>query len=228
MRFSAPVSIGTVLGPALALLSLGIEPGVAQQDAAPAPPHAAENKAPADSGPPPPAPPPANAPAAPQARAVPRVPGSLVEVPVTRLFPGGVSIRPAIANPVAGDPQAAIRGKRYFDALNCVGCHAPHGGGGMGPSLSNGVFIYGGEPANIFLTIVQGRPQGMPAWGGMLPDSVIWDLVTYIQNLSDEPTPQWGKTFSKEALKIEQVPAGKIDTDRPWQHTQPFSSGQKP
>jgi cytochrome c oxidase cbb3-type subunit 3 len=67
----------------------------------------------------------------------------------------------------------------------------------MGPSLSNSAFIYGGEPENIYLSIFQGRPRGMPAWGGMLPDSVIWDLVTYVQNMSNEPSPSGARRSRK-------------------------------
>lgn len=152
----------------------------------------------------------------------------LLQAPVTHLFPGAVNPMSPIRNPVAHDPKAADRGMRYFTSFNCSGCHAANGGGGMGPSLSNGTFIYGSTPANIFLSIYQGRPKGMPAWGGSLPEAVIWDLVAYIQNLSNQPNPQWGRTTSAEALKIEQVPAGTIHSVQPWQHTQPFSSGQKP
>lgn len=56
-----------------------------------------------------------------------------------------------------------------------VGCHAANGGGGMGPALSEGRFIYGSNPANLFLSIYQGRPNGMPAWGEILPESTIWE-----------------------------------------------------
>ena len=31
-------------------------------------------------------------------------------------------------------------------------------------------WIYGGQPANIFATIVEGRPNGMPSWRGRIPD----------------------------------------------------------
>jgi len=72
----------------------------------------------------------------------------LVHVPLVDLFPGGVPVRPKVENPVADDPTAAQRGMEYFNQMNCVGCHAPNGGGGMGPSLSNAKFIYGNEPAN--------------------------------------------------------------------------------
>jgi cytochrome c oxidase cbb3-type subunit III len=153
----------------------------------------------------------------------------LVHVPVVTLYPGGVPVRPKIKNPVADDPGAAQRGMEYFNQMNCIGCHAPNGAGGMGPSLSNGQFIYGGEPANIYLSILQGRPKGMPAWGGMLPDQVIWDLVAYVRSISNAPpSGEWGKTTSAEGFTIEQVPAEFMTTPNPWQYTTPFSYGQAP
>ena len=94
----------------------------------------------------------------------------ILHVPVSGLHPGNVSFAPRIANPLANDPQAATRGMRDFIQFNCVGCHAPNAGGGMGPALSEGRFIYGSSPANLFLSIYQGRPNGMPAWGPLLPE----------------------------------------------------------
>jgi len=154
----------------------------------------------------------------------------LLHNPVSNLFPGAVQMGTAIENPVAGDPDAAQRGMEYFTSFNCVGCHAPNGGGGMGPSLSNARFIYGSTPADIYLSIFQGRPEGMPAWGGMLPDGVIWDLVTYIQSLSMDPDAGWGRLVSIPANQpaIEQVPTEFLTTTDPWAHTQPFHAGQPP
>ena len=152
----------------------------------------------------------------------------MVHVPVTNLFPGDVEIRPWLVNPAADDPQSVHRGRQYFLQFNCVGCHAPNGGGGMGPALSNAVWIYGGEPANIYLSILQGRPAGMPAWGGMLPDHIIWDLVTYIQSISKKPAPPWGATVSADGFTTEQVPAEFMSTVYPWDYTTPFSYGQPP
>ncbi|MGE0259629.1 MAG: cytochrome c [Alphaproteobacteria bacterium] len=153
---------------------------------------------------------------------------ALLQTPVTTQSPGGISTRPNIKNPVAGDPAAARRGMTYFNSFNCVGCHAPNGGGGMGRSLSNGFFQYGGEPANVYLSILQGRPNGMPAWGGLLPDAVIWDLVAYIEQISKAPNPQWGTTVSATHPSIEQVPAEFQTSVNPWAFTQPFSGGRKP
>jgi cytochrome c oxidase cbb3-type subunit 3 len=157
-------------------------------------------------------------------------PGVFMQVPISDLSPGAIPSRPTIKNPSAGDPHASERGMKYFINFNCIGCHADNGGGGMGPALSNTIFLYGGQPENIYLSIFQGRPNGMPAWGAVLPDPVIWDLVTYIGKLSNEPTPEWGRTFSKSPLspQVEQVPVEQVTTSDPWSSTKSFSFGQKP
>ena len=157
-------------------------------------------------------------------------PSVFMQVPLSVLSPGAAPSRPAIKNPAQGDPHATERGMTYYINFNCIGCHADNGGGGMGPALSNNIFIYGGQPENIYLSIFQGRPNGMPAWGAVLPESVIWDLVTYIGKLSNEPNPEWGRTFSKSPLspKVEQVPVEQVTTSDPWSSTKSFSSGQKP
>jgi cytochrome c oxidase cbb3-type subunit 3 len=153
----------------------------------------------------------------------------LIKQPVTTVFPGTQRFDPGIANPLANDPGAAERGLRDFQQFNCAGCHAANGGGGMGPSLSNDKWIYRSSPANIYLTILQGRPNGMPAWGNTLPDSTIWELVSYIKSIS-HPADKFGRTVSRnpQSPAIEQVPADKITTTNPWKYTEPFRNGQKP
>jgi cytochrome c oxidase cbb3-type subunit 3 len=153
---------------------------------------------------------------------------ALLKTPVSGLHPGGVNIAPQITNPAIGNPVEIQRGMQYFTAFNCVGCHAPNGGGGMGRALSNRFFLYGASPANIYLTIAQGRPNGMPAWGSMLPSGVIWDLVAYIEQISKAPVTEWGTTISSSSPTIQQVPAEFKKTDEPWSYTQPFGKGQKP
>ena len=69
---------------------------------------------------------------------------------------------------------AIAEGKRLFSAYNCVGCHG-HGGGGMGPPLMDDNWIYGEEPEQIFSTLVEGRPNGMPTFGA--EDPGLSDLV---------------------------------------------------
>jgi cytochrome c oxidase cbb3-type subunit 3 len=112
----------------------------------------------------------------------------LLDVPVSG-NPIGDRPAPSIRNPYADDANAIVQGEKLFAGMNCNGCHAPLGGGGMGPPLSDRDWIYGGEPAAIYLSIAQGRPNGMPAWGRNLPPTAIWSLVAYIQTLSSAPAP---------------------------------------
>lgn len=94
------------------------------------------------------------------------------------------NIEPAAAdlvNPFAGDPEAARQGELLFAAMNCDGCHGGGGAGFAAPSLVDGRWRYGSEPGALFHSIFYGRPQGMPAYGGILPDATIWQLVTYVQ-----------------------------------------------
>lgn len=157
----------------------------------------------------------------------------LMRVPVTGIYPGGTSqgLDPNMQNPLANDPDAVARGEKDFDTFNCSGCHMARGGGGMGPALSNDRWIYRDSPANIYLDIAQGRSAGMPAFGAMLPDRTIWELVAYIQNISAKPAPTFGNTtsLSPQTPDREQVPAEKLDTATPWQFTEPMPpNGEKP
>jgi cytochrome c oxidase cbb3-type subunit III len=154
-------------------------------------------------------------------------PNALVHVPVTEIYPGAVKPKIEIDVPDLDDEQRIWRGKQYYNRFNCIGCHAPHGAGGMGPSLSNTTFLYGQEPENIYLSILQGRPNGMPVWGAMLPDHIIWDLVAYVRRMARDGA-SWGRTVSLESFTTEQVPSGYVNTIDPWAHTQPFSFGQPP
>lgn len=156
--------------------------------------------------------------------------GALLDTPLVHIVPGEVSPGPKFENPMASDPMSAQRGMKFFKSFNCVGCHAPNGGGGMGLSLSNAAFKFGSDPANIYLVISHGAPLGMPAWGSILPDSVIWDLVSYIKSISTPPKQQWGTTVSPAAGQpaIEQMPAEFKDTTQPWNYTEKFSKGHKP
>lgn len=154
----------------------------------------------------------------------------ILRVPVSGLHPGNVSFTPKIDNPLAKDPQAATRGMQDFIQFNCVGCHAPNAGGGMGPALSEGHFIYGSSPANLFLSIYQGRPNGMPTWGDILPESTIWELVAYVQGIAHPPSATFGETISRTppSPAVEQTPAEFLQTANPWSFTTRFSDGKQP
>jgi len=100
------------------------------------------------------------------------------------LQPGGAQTAPEIGNPFYGNAYSISEGQRLFSWYNCTGCHA-NGGGGIGPPLIKTTWIYGGEPANIFDTIVKGRPNGMPAWGGRIPEYQVWQLVAFVRSMNN-------------------------------------------
>jgi len=94
-------------------------------------------------------------------------------------------------NPYSSDSAARSQGQVLFLRYNCGGCHGDHGGGGMGPSLRDGAWLYGNNDEQIFASIAQGRGHGMPAWGVKLPADHVWKLVAYIKTLGtpDEVEP---------------------------------------
>lgn len=100
------------------------------------------------------------------------------------LRPGGpIEPQAQVTNPYNGSGYDISEGQRLFEWYNCSGCHS-HGGGGIGPPLIKTQWIYGGEPANLFDTIVKGRPNGMPSWGGRIPEYQIWQIIAYIRSLN--------------------------------------------
>ena len=106
-------------------------------------------------------------------------------VVVGELQPGG-GVPPAIAATLAEAQENAYamnEGKRLFESYNCSGCHA-HGGGAIGPALMDSRWIYGSQPANIFATIVEGRPNGMPSFRGKVPDFQVAQLAAYVRSMA--------------------------------------------
>ena len=106
-------------------------------------------------------------------------------------IPGDVTASNHRTNPYANDAVALQDGYRLFNWYNCSGCHGGHAGGGMGPSLRDETWMYGSRDDQIFDTIVQGRSNGMPAWGTKIPEDQVWQLVTYIKSMRtpQEPAP---------------------------------------
>jgi cytochrome c oxidase cbb3-type subunit 3 len=102
--------------------------------------------------------------------------------------PAGLSLR----NPYEGDAKAIATGAKLFVAYNCVDCHGADGSGAMGPSLADGRWHFGGAPAEVFESIYQGRPEGMPAWGALISSDQVWMLVSYVRSL------QVGKNVTTE------------------------------
>jgi mono/diheme cytochrome c family protein len=112
-----------------------------------------------------------------------------------RVFAGGL-MPPAerVSNTEAHNAKAADEGATLFTSMNCDGCHGGGAVGAVGPSLTDGRWRYGGADADIYRSIAEGRPKGMPSFGGALQPAMIWRLVAYIKSLpppKDVPTESW-------------------------------------
>jgi cbb3-type cytochrome c oxidase subunit III len=120
-----------------------------------------------------------------------RVLGLLLLVACSRVAPGTPG---EATNPLAGDRAAAKAGEALFGSMNCDGCHGGGGVGFVGPSFVDGRWRFGGSDSAVFHSIQAGRAQGMPAYGTLLSDSTIWQLVTYLKSLpvpTDVATEAW-------------------------------------
>ena len=107
------------------------------------------------------------------------------------------------ATPYYDNATAVNNGKRLFGQYNCSGCHS-NGGGGMGPALMDDEWIYGSRLEQIHQTLVEGRPNGMPAWGGKIPDDQLWEISTYVRSMSLPATlaAQTGNTPSQNPAPV--------------------------
>ncbi|MDB5932659.1 MAG: cytochrome [Massilia sp.] len=106
-------------------------------------------------------------------------------VRMSEIEPGKPGAKAPVPFKYEENAYALSQGKSLFRKYNCSGCHS-QGGGGMGPALMNDKWTYGSEPENIFATIVQGRPNGMPAFGGHITDEQVWQLVAYVRSMSGQ------------------------------------------
>jgi len=87
--------------------------------------------------------------------------------------------------PYSDNAWATGEGARLFTQMNCSGCHQ-HGGGGMGPPLMDGGWRYGADGPEVFKSIMDGRPNGMPAFRSRLSEQQAWQLVAYVRSLSGQ------------------------------------------
>jgi mono/diheme cytochrome c family protein len=99
------------------------------------------------------------------------------------------------------DGDVAAEGKEIYMAAGCNGCHGGTGGGGMGPPLTNPIWIYGNDDDTLFRLIALGSDkfmeQGytrkgseavvgpMPAQGTIIKSNDdMWKMITWIHSLN--------------------------------------------
>ena len=107
------------------------------------------------------------------------------DVTMSDIHPGSQGLPQPVQNPSDQRAFDASEGKRLFTQYNCSGCHF-NGGGGIGPPLMDEKWIYGENPENIYDTIVEGRPNGMPSFRHKIPDNQVQEIVAYVRSMSGQ------------------------------------------
>lgn len=109
----------------------------------------------------------------------------------------------ALKNPYSTDDAAVVEeGHEIYMAAGCNGCHGGTGGGGMGPPLTNPVWIYGKDDDTLFRLTALGtdalQEQGytrtgsenvvgpMPAQGTIVKSTDdMWKMITWIRSINE-------------------------------------------
>ncbi|MDO4998309.1 MAG: cytochrome-c oxidase, cbb3-type subunit III [Neisseria sp.] len=120
----------------------------------------------------------------------------------------------------AYDEERAARGKILFNGgpANCFTCHGDKGQGvqGLGPNLTDDIWLWGGSQKAIIETITSGRHNQMPAWNTFLDKDKLHILTAYVWGLShkdgkahpsDTENLIGGKTSAKAAEPAASTPA---------------------
>jgi cytochrome c oxidase cbb3-type subunit 3 len=143
-------------------------------------------------------------------------------LPTNTPFHVGPTSEPAhIANGYDENAYAIQQGQLLYNNFNCVGCHF-HGGGGIGPALMDDKWIYGSQPDQIFATIIQGRPNGMPSFREKIPDYKVWQIVAYVRSLSGLASSQASSGRSDDMQM--QPPPNSMSKPTPVQSGEPPSA----
>lgn len=138
------------------------------------------------------------------------------------IHPGGAAPPSSAASsdtPYGESGFDVSQGSHLFRAYNCNGCHQ-NGGGGIGPALMDDTWAYGSEPRNIYETLVEGRPNGMPSFRGKLTDQQIWQLTAYVRSLSGL-VPAAARSARQDAMQT--TPPSTLQSTEP-----PHAGGNVP
>lgn len=87
------------------------------------------------------------------------------------------------------DTSAQALGRSVF-LNNCAGCHGTDARGAIGfPDLTDGDWLYGGQPETVLASIENGRNGQMPALNGVLDPQKLDALLAFLPHWSDPELP---------------------------------------
>lgn len=107
----------------------------------------------------------------------------------------------SLKNPYSDYESVAAEGRKIYMAGGCNGCHGGTGGGGMGPPLTNPIWVYGADDDTLFRLIALGsdglQKQGysrkgseavvgpMPAQGTIVKSNDdMWKIIAWIRSIN--------------------------------------------
>ena len=107
-----------------------------------------------------------------------------------------------LKSPYADFESVAADGRKVYLSAGCNGCHGM-GGGGMGPPLTNQIWVYGKDDDTLFRVIALGsdelQKQGykrigsetvvgpMPPFGEIVKsDDDMWKIIAFIRSVNPE------------------------------------------
>lgn len=109
-------------------------------------------------------------------------------------------------------------GKAIYMEL-CQVCHAPDGGGGVGPNFTDKYWIHGGSVKDVFSTVKYGVPaKGMISWESQLRPSQMAQVSSYVLSLEGTtaaaPKEPQGELYeATDAEPTESAPAEETETE---------------
>jgi cytochrome c oxidase cbb3-type subunit 3 len=113
---------------------------------------------------------------------------------------------------------ADLKAGRGIFVEKCQVCHAPDGGGGVGPNLTDHYWIHGGGVKEIFMTVKYGVPtKGMISWQSQLRPIEMAQVSSYIKTL-EGTTPAAPKDPQGELWSASEdiaAPADSTSQDSP-------------
>lgn len=107
----------------------------------------------------------------------------------------------SLKSPYGDFAKVAAEGHQKYMAAGCNGCHGGTGGGGMGPPLTNPIWVYGQDDDTLFRLIALGsdelQKQGysrkgsetvvgpMPPMGTIVKsDDDMWKIIAWIRSVN--------------------------------------------
>jgi cytochrome c oxidase cbb3-type subunit 3 len=120
-------------------------------------------------------------------------------------------------NPYHGDAAAIAKGKETFETI-CAACHTAQGTGLVGPSLVDPYWKYGHGDGELFETVAEGRPLGMPAWGPQLGTEKIWQVLAYVETLPKQTEPGIGSPEYEAAQAAKAAEAQEPEAEDRAEH----------